>query len=219
MSRRVLILGVVFCCFALILWSGYQHRSARSSAPLPQPPVAAAQSSATEPTDTVTSPLLNQPAPAFALRDLAGHHVSLAGYRGKAVLINFWATWCAPCRVEMPWFIALQQRYSAQGFTIVGIDSDYPEDLPKVPSFAKKIGLNYPVLYGDQQTQTNYGCCDYLPMSYYIDRAGTVRVATVGLGDRNTIESYIRRLVEESPPQPNNQITASTAAAPTHPAP
>jgi thiol-disulfide isomerase/thioredoxin len=152
------------------------------------------------------------------LRDLAGHRVSLGDYRGKALLINFWATWCAPCRVEMPWFIALQQKYAQKGFTILGIDSDYPEDLPKVPGFAKRTGLNYPVLYSNQQVQKNYGCCDYLPMSYYVDRAGTIRVATVGLGNRNTIETYIRRLVEESPPppgiQPNAQITASTAATP-----
>jgi peroxiredoxin len=231
MSRRVLVLprqllafAVVFCCFALILWSGYQHRFARAFAPPSPVPAAnaqsaAAQSSSTDPTDAVSSPLLNQPAPAFALRDLAGRRVSLTDYRGQVVLINFWATWCAPCRVEMPWFIALQQKYAALGFTILGIDSDYPEDLPKVPSFAKKMGLNYPVLYSNQQTQSRYGCCDYLPMSYYVDRAGTIRVATVGLGDRNTVETYIRRLVEQSPPQPNNQITASTAATPTHPAP
>jgi thiol-disulfide isomerase/thioredoxin len=211
MSRRVLVLGVVFCCFALIFWSGYQHRSVHTTARQSPAPVAAAK----QPADTVSSPLLNKPAPAFALHDLAGHRVSLADYSGKAVLINFWATWCAPCRVEMPWFIALQQKYSAQGFTIIGIDSDYPEDLAKVPGFAKKMGLNYPVLYSNGQTETDYGCCDYLPMSYYVDRAGTVRVATVGLGDRNTVESYVRSLVEEPFEQPPaDQITASTAADP-----
>jgi peroxiredoxin len=219
MSRRVLVLGVVFCCFALIFWSGFQHRSVHPIAHQ-SPAPAAAPTATNEATDTVTSPLLNRSAPAFTLRDLAGRHVSLADFRGKAVLINFWATWCAPCRVEMPWFIALQQKYAAQGFTILGIDSDYPEDLAKVPGFAKKMGLNYPVLYSNGQTETEYGCCDYLPMSYYVDRAGTVRVATIGLGDRNTVETYIRRLVEESPTQsPGNQITASATANPTtHPA-
>jgi peroxiredoxin len=170
--------------------------------------------------DFDTSPLLNKAAPDFALRDLAGHSASLADYRGKAVLINFWATWCAPCRVEMPWFIELQQKYSAQGFVILGIDSDYPEDVPKVPGFAKKMGLNYPVLYGNQQTATKYGCCDYLPMSFYVDRAGIVRYATVGLGDRNTLESYIQELLgPPSPTQLGTQITASTVANPSHPAP
>jgi peroxiredoxin len=211
MSRRVLVLAIVFVCFTLILWSGYQHRYVPRSTPEPAPP-AHAQPSAAQVTDAVTSPLLGKPAPGFALRDLAGHPVSLADYRGKAVLINFWATWCAPCQVEMPWFIALQQKYASQGFTVLGIDKDYPEDLPKVPGFAKKMNLNYPVLYGNAKTYAAYGCCDYLPTSYYVDRAGTVRIATVGLGERDMVETYIRRLLQSSPPQPDMQITASTAA-------
>jgi hypothetical protein len=114
----------------------------------------------------------------------------------------------------MPWFIALQQKYASQGFTVLGIDKDYPEDLPKVPGFAKKMNLNYPVLYGNAKTYAAYGCCDYLPTSYYVDRAGTVRIATVGLGERDTVETYILRLLQSSPPQPDTQITASTAATP-----
>jgi peroxiredoxin len=216
MSRRVLVLAVVFVCFALIFWSGYQHRYVRPPAP-PGVPQTVAELSTVQETDAVTSPLLNKPAPAFVLRDLSGHSVSLADYRGKAVLINFWATWCAPCRVELPWFIALQQKYSAQGFVILGIDSDFPEDLPKVPGFASKMGLNYPVLYGNQQTATKYGCCDSLPMSYYVDRAGTVRIATVGLGERDTVETYVRRLLQNPPPQLGTQITASATSAPPYP--
>jgi peroxiredoxin len=213
MSRRVLVLGVVFVCLALILWSGYQHRYVPGSKPAPAPQ-AAAEPSATQETDAVTSPLLGKPAPGFALRDLAGHRVSLADYRGKAVLINFWATWCTPCQVEMPWFVALQQKYASQGFTVLGIDKDYPEDLPKVPGFARKMNLNYPVLYGNAKTYAEYGCCDYLPTSYYVDRDGTVRIATVGLGERDTVETYIRRLLQALPPQPDTQITASRAATP-----
>jgi peroxiredoxin len=214
MPRRILILAVVAVSFALVLWSGYQNRCARTSVPQPPSPVATAASSDQQATDAVSSPLLNKPAPSFALRDLAGHSVSLADYRGKAVLINFWATWCAPCQVEMPWFIALQEKYAAQGFTVLGIDKDYPEDLPKVPGFAKRMNLNYPVLYGNPRTWSEYGCCDYLPMSYYVDRAGTVRISTVGLGERDTMETNIRRLLQPSPAQPDTRITASTVTAP-----
>lgn len=213
MPRRVLVLAVVFACFALIVWSGYRHRYVPGSTRAPVPQVSAEPSAAQE-TDAVTSPLLGKPAPRFTLRDLAGHSVSLADYRGKAVLINFWATWCTPCQVEMPWFIALQQKYASQGFIVLGIDKDYPEDLPKVPGFVKKMNLNYPVLYGNAKTYSAYGCCDYLPMSYYVDRAGTVRIATVGLGERDTVETYIRRLLESSPPPPDTQITALAAATP-----
>jgi peroxiredoxin len=213
MSRRVLVLVVVFSWFALIVWSGYQHRYAHHSTTL-SATTAGAKPSTMQDTDAVTSPLLNKPAPSLELRDVAGRSVSLADYRGKAVLINFWATWCAPCQVEMPWFTALQQKYAAQGFTVLGIDKDYPEDLPKVPGFAKKMNLNYPVLYGDRRTYTDYGCCDYLPMSYYVDRAGIIRIATIGLSERETVESNIRRLLESSPSQADTQITASTGAIP-----
>jgi thiol-disulfide isomerase/thioredoxin len=214
MSRRVLVLAVVFVCFALILWSGYQHRYAPPTTPAPLSHAAAEPLSAQE-TDFVTSPLLGGPAPNFALRDLAGHQVSLADYRGKAVLINFWATWCTPCQVEMPWFIALQQKYASQGFTVLGIDdSDYPEVVPKVPGFVRKMNLNYPVLYGNPKTYAAFGCCDYLPMSYYVDRAGTVRVATVGLGERDTVETYVRRLLQSFPPPSDTQVTAAAAATP-----
>ena len=215
MSRRLLILAVVFVCFALIVWSGYQRRYVGPALPSQAAAEPSAAQETDQETDTVTSPLLGKPAPEFALRDLAGHPVSLADYRGKAVLINFWATWCTPCQVEMPWFISLQQKYASQGFTVLGVDKDYPEDLPKVPGFARKMNLNYPVLYGNEKTYAEYGCCDYLPMSYYyVDRAGTVRIATIGLGERDTVESYIRRLLQSSPQQPDPHLTASAATTP-----
>ena len=214
MSRRFVVLALVFAGFALMVWSGYQHRRLQPSTPPVSTAAGTTEPSATHQTDAVTSPLLGKPAPNFALRDVTGHPVSLADYRGKAVLINFWATWCAPCQVEMPWFIALQQKYASQGFTVLGIDKDYPEDLPKVPGFAKKMNLNYPVLYGNRRTYAAYGCCDYLPMSYYVDRSGIVRIATVGLGERDTVETYIRRLLQPSPSPPDTRLTASTTTIP-----
>lgn len=207
MSRRILILAVVCVCFALILWSGFENRY-RKPQGATETPNATAHPAEEQQTDAVTSPLLGRPAPRFVLRDLAGHKVSLEDYRGKALVINFWATWCAPCRVEMPWFIDLQRKYASQGFTVVGIDQDFPQDLPKVPGFAKEMKLNYPVLYGDKRTYDAYGCCDYLPMSYYVDREGTVRIATVGLSNRDTMETYVRRLLEATPPRPDGRITA-----------
>lgn len=214
MSRCLLIVAVVCVCFGLILWSGFENHFGRPKATVPAP-AAMTERAAESQTDAVTSPLLGKPAPAFVLRDLAGRKVSLEDYRGKAVLVNFWATWCAPCRVEMPWFIDLQRKYAPQGFTVLGIDQDYPEDLPRVPGFAKQMKLNYPVVYGDKQTYDAYGCCDYLPMSYYIDREGTVRIATIGLGDRDRMETYVRRLLQAAPAAPDGRITArATAPAP-----
>ena len=211
MSRRVLIVSIVSVCFALILWSGFENHFGHATAVV-SAPASSAQPSAEAETDAVTSPLLGKPAPDFLLRDVAGHKLSLEDFRGEAVVINFWATWCAPCRVEMPWFIALQQKYAAQGFTVVGIDQDFPEDLPKVPGFAKEMKLNYPVLYGDKTTYDAYGCCEYLPMSYDIDREGTVRIATIGLGDRERMETYVRRLLQAVPPKSDGRITARATA-------
>jgi peroxiredoxin len=214
MSRRVLVLAVVSVCLALIVWSGFQRRFVRPTT-LPAPRVSATtQSPDSQETDAVTSPLLGKPAPDFVLRDLADHRVHLDDYRGKAVLINFWATWCAPCQVEMPWFVDLQRKYQSQGFAVIGIDKDDPEDLPKVSGFARKMNLNYPVLYGNAKTYAAYGCCDYLPTSFYIDRTGTVRIATVGLGERDTVETYIRRLLQAEPPPADTHLTASAAATP-----
>ena len=211
MSRRILVVVIVCVCFALILWSGLQNRRARPSTP-PAASSAGVEPAASQQTDEVASPLIGKRAPNFALRDLAGRKVRLADYRGQAVLINFWATWCTPCQVEMPWFIDLQRKYAPQGFTILGIDNDYPEDLPKVPSFAKKMGLNYPVLYGDEPTFAAYDCCEYLPTSYYVDREGTVRRATVGLSDHEMLETSIRDLLRVGSATPDARITAAATA-------
>jgi peroxiredoxin len=216
MSRRILIVVIVCVGFALILWSGFENHFGHATARVSAPAATAVPSGEPE-TDAVTSPLLGKPAPDFVLRDVAGHKVSREDFRGKAVVINFWATWCAPCRVEMPWFIALQQKYAAQGFTVVGIDQDFPEDLPKVPGFAKQMKLNYPLLYGDKKTYDAYGCCEYLPMSYYIDREGTVRIATIGLGDRERMETYVHRLLQAVAQKPDGQITAKGITPPAPP--
>ena len=160
------------------------------------------------------TPAHARPVPNLKFHDLTHQDHRLNDLHGSITVISFWATWCTPCQVEMPWFIALQQKYASQGFTVLGIDKDYPEDLPKVPGFARKMSLNYPILYGNEKTYAEYSCCDYLPMSYYVDRKGTVRIATIGLGERDTVESYIRRLLRSSPPQPDPHLTASAATTP-----
>jgi peroxiredoxin len=214
MARNLLALAIVLVSLALIVWSGFQnHYGHRQVAQVAS--VTPAGAEASDPQEE-SSPLVGRPAPDFALRDLAGRRVRLADYRGKAVLLNFWATWCTPCQAEMPWFIDLERRYERQGFTILGIDKDYPEDLAKVPGFVKKMSLNYPVLYGDAATYNAYGCCDYLPMSYYIDRKGVIRVATIGLSERDEVEANIQRLLGGTSPPPDSPVrtAAATALAP-----
>jgi peroxiredoxin len=140
-------------------------------------------------------------APNFNLIDLQGNRVSLADYRGKAVLINFWATWCGPCKVELPWLVAFRKQYAWQGFEILGIDVDSPQDREKVQPFSRRIGLDYPVLFGDDAVSRAYDCCQFLPTSYYIGRDGRIVEEAAGVGSREQIEANIRKALRGSAPQ------------------
>src|SRR5271157_3475116 len=119
--------------------------------------------SAENPASTPSAGHAARQAPDFALKDLTGRTIRFADFRGKAVVLNFWATWCPPCRVEIPWFIDLQNKYGPEGLQIVGISMD--EGGPDVvASYAKKMGINYPVLLGEGKVEGIYD----LPMALYI---------------------------------------------------
>ena len=135
--------------------------------------------------------LKGKPAPEFALESLDGATVHLADFHGKAVLLNFWATWCQPCKIEMPWFEDLQEQYGSQGFQVVGIavDDASKEDIAK---FAKEIGVNYPILLGKEAVGTAYGGVPFLPSSFFIDRDGKIVTRVSGLKSRNEIEDDVK---------------------------
>jgi cytochrome c biogenesis protein CcmG/thiol:disulfide interchange protein DsbE len=144
-----------------------------------------------------------KPAPEFQLKDLNGKTVKLSDYRGKAVLLNFWATWCPPCKAEMPWFVDMQNRYAAQGFQVVGISMDEgsPGDVAK---FSKEIGVNYPVLLGDEHVSDQYGSVQALPTSFFIDRNGNIVNRVFGLAERKDIENNVIKLLAS--PAPANTV-------------
>src|SRR5438477_6929365 len=116
------------------------------------------------------APAVGAAAPAFELSALDGKKMRLQDFRGKAVLLNFWATWCEPCKIEMPWFVELQKQYGPQGLQVVGVamDDASPEDIGK---FAKDLGVNYPVLIGKEAVVDAYGGIQFLPETFYIGRA------------------------------------------------
>lgn len=147
-------------------------------------------------------------APAFSLVDLgSGKKVSLAEFRGRPVLVNFWATWCAPCKLEMPWFEELNKKYAAQGFEILGIaEDDAGKD--EIAKAVKKIGVTYPILLTDGKVSPAYGGVDYLPMSFYVDRKGVVVVQTAGLSSKDEVEANIRKIVGSVPGAPANGVAA-----------
>ena len=134
------------------------------------------------------------PAPDFQLTDLQGHTLKLSDLRGKAVVLNFWATWCPPCKEEIPWFVELQKRYGAQGLQVVGVSMD-DGNKKDVEQFAAENSINYPVLFGKEQVAEQYGGIDYLPTTFYIDRNGIVLNRVFGQPGREEIEQNIQRVI------------------------
>ncbi len=122
--------------------------------------------------------LINRKAPGFVRKDLSGARIDLKSFRGKIVLLNFWATWCAPCQVEMPVFANWQQQYGSQDLEVVGISMD--DDPAPVRNLAAKLKLNYPVVMGDTTLADRYGGVLGLPLTYLIDRNGVVRAQFQG---------------------------------------
>jgi len=148
------------------------------------------------PIDKTGAQMKGQPAPEFTLQSLDGKTVHLADFRGKGVLLNFWATWCQPCKIEMPWFVQLQKQYGPQGLQVVGIamDDASPEDIRK---FAQDLGVNYPVLIGKEAVGDAYGGVPFMPETFYIGRDGKVVDKVVGLISRSEIEEDVKKALAE----------------------
>jgi len=151
-----------------------------------------------KPANVITSDPKGQVAPDFALKDINGKTVRLSDFKGKVIVLNFWATWCPPCKTEMPWLVDLENKYRAQGIEIVGVALD--EAPPKeIASFAREMQLNYPVLIGDDNTSDAYGDVQMLPTTFYIGRDGKIVSRVVGLvGQREIEDSMKQALAEDS---------------------
>jgi thiol-disulfide isomerase/thioredoxin len=139
----------------------------------------------------VQGDLKGKMAPNFELDTLDGKKIKLSDLRGKAVLVNFWATWCGPCKIEMPWFVELQNQYGTEGLTIIGIAMD---DSPteEIAKFAKEMGVNYPILRGKEALGEAYGGVMGLPTTFYVGRDGKIVDQGAGLVSRKEIENNIK---------------------------
>jgi peroxiredoxin len=136
-------------------------------------------------------------APSFTLQDLNGKTVSLSDFKGKVVVLDFWATWCPPCVKEIPHFIALYEQYKDQGFAMVGISVDR-EGIGVVSSFAQKHQINYPILMADGQVANAYGGITGIPTTFVIDSAGNIRQKYIGYRDKAVFEADIKALLAEA---------------------
>jgi thiol-disulfide isomerase/thioredoxin len=131
---------------------------------------------------TITSSSVAQSVvrPDFHLKDINGRPLSISNYRGKVVLVNFWATWCVPCRVETPDLVRWQAQYRRQGLRVLGVAYP-PSDILEVRRYVKKFKLNYRVALGSKETKTNFTSSEALPVTVVIDRKGTVREVIEGI--------------------------------------
>lgn len=201
MKRNALVFAALLIAILAMLATGRFLTRARQRGPV-----------------TLVGDVRGVPAPDFELASLDGKKVKLSDYRGKAVLLNFWATWCSPCKVEMPWFVDLQKKYGNDGLVVLGIALDDTET-DQIAKFASEMGVNYPVLLGTDKVSEQYGNVDYLPTSFYIDREGKIVGKGTGLLGRAEIEENVQKALasrvsginkaETAAPQSDDRKTAA----------
>ena len=215
-KRNVLVVSIVVFVLALLGtagWANWQNRrqvALALQAKQSEAVLVADNGSAGNGGDAgighMTSPLVGKAAPAFTLTNLQGEKVSLASYKGKAVQINFWATWCAPCKIETPWLIELEKQYQPKGFEILGVSfDDLDKDDPKLlakdkADIAKSVAqwhIPYPVLLDGDSIAKPYGDSDVYPTSFFVDRSGTIVAATFGLTSKSDLEGNIVKALGE----------------------
>ena len=205
MRRNTLVLSAVLFIFATFAWAGwanFEYRKQATERLLASAAKGELVVDAATGAPEYVSPLKGKPAPAFALEDLSGKKVSLDSYKGKAVLVNFWATWCAPCKIETPWLVELRNQYASQGFEILGVSVDdldlddkakLGEEKQDIAKFVEKMQMPYPVLINGDSLSHPYGGLDAMPSSFYVDRNGTIVDAQMGISSKDDIEAKIRK--------------------------
>jgi peroxiredoxin len=135
-------------------------------------------------------------APDFTLSDSKGASVKLSDYKGQVVLLDFWATWCGGCKVEIPWYMEFQNKYKASGLSVIGVSMD-DDGWKSVKPFLEKQPVNYPVVIGNPELAKRY-MVDAMPMTLLIDREGKIADSHVGMVDKDAFEGEIRALLQDS---------------------
>ena len=183
MSKTILGVCVTLTLAGVLVWTGCAKKARRSSA---------------------------KPAPEFSLKDANGQTVRLADYRGKVVLLDFWATWCGPCKVEIPWFMEFEKEFKDQGFAVLGVSMD-EDGWSAIKPYVQNMKMNYRVLLGNDAISTAYGGLDSLPTTLLIDREGGIASTHVGVSmGKEEFKDAIVKLLEttsvSAPVAPRNTV-------------
>jgi peroxiredoxin len=168
-SKTILGVCVTLTLAGVLVWTGCAKKARRSSA---------------------------KPAPEFSLKDANGQTVRLADYRGKVVLLDFWATWCGPCKIEIPWFMEFEKEFKNQGFAVLGVSMD-EDGWSAIKPYVQNMKMNYRVLLGNDAISTAYGGLDSLPTTLLIDREGGIASTHVGVSmGKEEFKDAIVKLLE-----------------------
>jgi thiol-disulfide isomerase/thioredoxin len=198
--RKALLIVIMLSGISLVVWSGYQNRKRREAALSPQNRVTLvrenASSTASSDSPVAASPLRGKPAPAFTLVDLDGKKVSLSDFHGHPLVVNFWGTYCGPCKFEMPWLEEFSHKYASDGFKVVGVTYDAEVGAPTISKDIHKLGVTYPILLSTPKAEKDYlSDSEVLPMSFYVDKSGKVVEVTAGLGSKDQLESMVKETI------------------------
>ena len=201
MKRNAVVLGIVILAVTFMLYMG--RRMAGPGRP------GGVKGNA------LIGEVRGQQAPDFELHSIDGRTIRLSDYRGKAVVLNFWATYCGPCKIEMPWFEELQKQYATQGLVVIGVAQDDSQD--DVQKFIQEMGVHYTIVMGREAVADAYGGVQFLPGTFYIDRNGKIVDRVFGLAGHSDIENNIKRSLGEvaapvnaAPPAPEASKTEKT---------
>jgi peroxiredoxin len=166
--------------------------------------VAACLALSARPLADLTSAGSRKAAPDFTLSDSKGAPIKLSAYKGRVVLLDFWATWCGGCKVEIPWYMEFQTKYKEDGLAVVGVSMD-DDGWKSVKPFQEDKGLNYPLVIGDWDMAKPFGVDGGLPVTLLIDRGGKIADLHAGMVDKDAFEREIQILLKETIPKGADQ--------------
>ena len=202
MRKVAVACGIVFVVVLMLVAGVINHRKRQVAMQQAQVELLKTKNGADAASNAVASlgspapdaDLRGKAAPAFTLVDLSGKKVSLADFKGKPVVIDFWATYCAPCKLEMPWFEEFTAKYKDQGLVVLGVDQDDSVGKDAVALSAKRTGVTYPILMPDKTIATVYKLGDYLPQTFFVDKNGTVVEEVIGGRPKDELEADVKKI-------------------------